>query len=123
MPPIKPPLSVAVTPLVVVRPEPPGQFTAQVVGLPDLSATAATREEALEQVRTQLRDRMTSGQLVALELPREDLRQQWDEGARNDPEYNLFVEEIRRFREEEDERFRREEEEPPCSPSSSTPTT
>ena len=37
---------------VVIQPEPPGQFTAQVVGLLELRATAATREEALQQVQT-----------------------------------------------------------------------
>jgi hypothetical protein len=36
---------------IVVRPQPEGQFTAQLLGLPELSATAANREQALQQIR------------------------------------------------------------------------
>jgi hypothetical protein len=123
MPAHKPPLSVAVTQLVVIRPEPPGQFTAHVAGLPEFCATAATREEAVEQVRTRLGHGLASGQLAAVEVPREDLLRQWEEWAKNDPEYQLYQEEIRRFRQEEDERTRLEEADRTCPSSSSTPTT
>ena len=40
--------------LLVVRAEPVGQFTAQVVGLPEIHSTAASREAAIQQVRNVL---------------------------------------------------------------------
>src|SRR5258708_6370209 len=123
MQPQNPPPNVSISQFVTVRPEPPGQFTAQVVGLPELQATGGTRQEAIEQIRTRLREWLASGQLVALDLPQEDLVRQWSEWASSDPEYNLYLQEIRRFRQEEDERFQKEEDRHPCSPSSSTPTT
>jgi hypothetical protein len=54
---------------VVNRPEPSGQFTAQVVGLPELRATAPTREAAIEQVRAMLSDWVATGRLVSVEVP------------------------------------------------------
>ena len=36
---------------VTIRPEHEGRFTAQAVGLPDVCANAASREEALARVR------------------------------------------------------------------------
>ena len=35
--------------LVRVREEPEGQFTADILGAPDIRATAATREQAIEE--------------------------------------------------------------------------
>src|SRR5438067_1476407 len=52
--------------LVAVRPEPAGGFTAQVVGLPELSATAATREEAVRQVQVRLAEWLADGRLVSV---------------------------------------------------------
>src|SRR5438552_13052981 len=52
---------------VVVQPEPPGQHTAAVVGLPEIRATAVTREEAIELVRATFRAWLASGQLVHVE--------------------------------------------------------
>src|SRR5712692_6876660 len=57
---------------VVVQPEPPGQVTAQVVGLPELRVTAATREEALDQVRKLISEWTSSGRLVSIEVPRDN---------------------------------------------------
>jgi hypothetical protein len=45
----------------------------------------------------------------------DDLVRAWEEWARNDPEYNLYMEEIRRFRAEADERFQREATSHGCS--------
>jgi hypothetical protein len=123
MPPPQPPLSASVNQLVLVRPEPSGQYTAQLVGLAEVRATAGTREEAIEQMRTQLRQALASGQLVTIEVPRDDLVQQWEQWAQSDLEYNLYRQEIQRFRQEEEERFRKEEADRPCSHTSSTPTT
>jgi hypothetical protein len=103
--------------LIVVRPEPPGQHTAQVVGIPELRATAATREEAIKQVHVALLDWMRGGQLVLIALPSppENPLLQFAGRCKDDPDFDLYVEEIQRFRREADERE--------CSDSSSTPTT
>lgn len=63
--------------LVLVRAAPVGQFTAQVVGLPEIFATAGNREDALTQVRTLLKAWLDCGQLVLVELPREPSLLRW----------------------------------------------
>src|ERR1700728_4527502 len=63
-----------------------GQFTAQAVGLPDVRATAATREEAFAKLREILNAVVSSGALTALEVPAEKpllSSNRWDP---NDPE-------------------------------------
>src|SRR5207244_2620620 len=55
--------------LVVVSPEPPGRFTAKVVAVPEIHATSTTREEAIQSVRTQLSEWLTSGNLVSVAVP------------------------------------------------------
>ena len=54
---------------VVVRRDSSGHCTAQVVGLPDIQATAATREEALDIVRNAAASWLASGELIALPIP------------------------------------------------------
>ena len=123
---MQPPLQRVNTPvslLVTVRPEADGQYTAQAVGLPDIQATASTREGAIQQVRSVLSAWLASGQLVQLELPQENPLLKWFGWAKDDPDYDLYLEEIRRFREEEDQRERQELGQSECSDSSSTPTT
>jgi hypothetical protein len=109
--------------LVVVRPEPPCQYTAQAVGLPEVRATAASREEAIKQVRDLLNGWLASGQLEAVEVSGENPLLKWFGHTREDPDFDVYLEEIRRFREEMDEQHRRELEARECSNSSSTPTT
>jgi len=126
MPRQAPPLSVALTQLVLVRPEPPGQFTAQVVGLPDLCAMGATRQAAVDRVRTLLDERLASGELETIVVrtgnPWLTLSGQIDP---NDPCEKVYLEELARARQEDLERTLREyeQEDRPCSSSSSTPTT
>lgn len=112
--------------LVQVRPEPPGQFTAQLVGLPELRATASSREEAIQQVRMLLSQWLASGQLVTVTVPPEN---PWLRIAGhidpNDPAEQEFQEILAQHRREDLERTLREydEEDQRCSSSSSTPTT
>ena len=112
---------------IIVRPEPAGQFTAQLLGLPELSATAAKREEAIEQVRVRILEWIALGQLVPVEImPKEHpvLRfHGWIDP--NDPDEQAYLEELARLKAEDLERTLREyaEEDQQCSGSSSTPTT
>lgn len=109
--------------LVRVCPEPPGQFTAEVVGLPELRACAATREEAIQVVRARLAEWLASGQLALIEVPPTNPLLQWSgHVGPNDPLQKEFLEDLERFRREDLERTLREDDQE-CSSSSSTPTT
>src|SRR2546421_12847195 len=95
--------------LVVVRPEPPGQFTAEAVGLPEIRATCPDRDEAIKRVRLALCEWLTSGRLVAVELPPQTPQVQlsgWLDP--NDPLEKEFVEFLARSRQEDLERTLRE---------------
>jgi hypothetical protein len=108
---------------VVVRPEPPGQFTAEAVGLPELRATCADRAEAINRVRLQLCQWFASGQLVLVDVPATNPLLQYAGWAKDDPDYAEYLEEIRRYRAEVDAQFQQEEAKQACSNTSSTPTT
>jgi predicted RNase H-like HicB family nuclease len=108
---------------IVVRPEPSGLFTAQLLGLPELHATAASREEAIEQVRARIDEWLAAGQLVPLEVPASNPLLRWfGHIDPNDPGEQAYLEELARFRQEDLERTIRELDQE-CSNSSSTPTT
>lgn len=111
---------------IVVRAEPAGQFTAQLLGLPELSATAASRDEAIAQIRGRILESIALGQLVPVDIPKEHPLVRFQGWADpNDPEEKLFLEELARLKAEDLERTLREyaEEDQQCSGSSSTPTT
>jgi uncharacterized protein YoaH (UPF0181 family) len=111
-------------PLVQVGQDGAGRCTAQVVGIPELQATAGTRAEAIEQVRSLLAQRLSSGQLVALAVA-SPMPQKAPGWAKDDPLEQEFLEELARRRQEDFERTLREyeEEDRACSDTSSTPTT
>jgi hypothetical protein len=100
---------------IIVRPEPAGQYTAQAVGIPEIKATSSSREVAIQNVQAALLQSLASGQLVPVELPEENPLLRWYGKDKDDPYFEEYLEEIRRFRQEADERE--------CSDSSSTPTT
>src|SRR5437867_2645374 len=114
------------TQLVLVCPEPAGQFTAQAVGLPELRATAESREEAIRQVRVQLDQWLTSGRLVSVTVPLANPVMKWlGRADPNDPDEQAYLAELARFRQEDLERALQEceQEDRECSDSSSTPIT
>jgi len=109
--------------LVRVRPEPTEQYTAQLLGAADLRATAATREEAVEQLRVLLQEQVNLGVLVSIELPRENPLMRWFGHAKDDPDFEDYLEEIRKFREEMDLRENQDSDSGECPDTSLTPTT
>lgn len=109
--------------LVRVVQESDGRFTARVLGESDLTATAATPEEAVEQLRARLQEEVNWGRLLAIELPQQNPLLRWAGHARNDPEFEEYLEEIRKFREEEDRREAGYLGPDECSDTSLTPTT
>lgn len=102
---------------VIVSTGPDGRFIAVPAGVPEVHAEGDTREEAVEQVRAKLA--AWGGWLywvpVAAPPPAAHPALRWAGHARDDPDFDVYLEEIRRAREEAD---RRE-----CSDTSSTPTT
>jgi hypothetical protein len=109
--------------LVRVVEEPDGRFTARLVGEPDLSATSATPEEAVEQLRARLQEEVNWGRLLAIELPRQNPVLQFAGHAKDDPEFDEYLEEIRKYREEVNRREGRFLDSDECSNTSLTPTT
>jgi hypothetical protein len=109
--------------LVRVHEEPDGRFTAHLLGEPDLRATAATAEEAVEQLRARLQYEVSAGQLLSIELPRQNPVLEFAGYAKDDPEFEQYLEEIRKFREEMDRREGRFMDPDECSDTSLTPTT
>jgi hypothetical protein len=108
---------------IIGRSEPSGQFTAEVVGVPELRVTAATRAEAIEQIRAMLGEWLASGQLMSIEVPCPNpLLHFAGHLDPNDPLEREFVEELARRRKEDLEQTLREDGQE-CSNSSSTPTT
>ncbi len=107
---------------VIVRAAPSGQFTAQVPGISELEATATTKEEAIQAVRKLLSEWLASGQLVPVELPVENPWLKFAGWAKDDPDYEMYLEELARAKKEDLERTLREYDQE-CSDSSSTPTT
>ena len=107
---------------VLVRPAPAGQYTTQAVGLPDVCATAATRDEAVRRVRKHLCELLGSGELTEVEVPLAHPALQWFGHADpNDPAEQVYLEELARFRQEDLEQTLREYDQA-CSDFSSTPT-
>jgi hypothetical protein len=109
--------------LVRIVEEPDGRFTARLVGEPDLSATSATAEEAVERLRARLQEEVNWGRLLAIELPVQNPVLERFGSARDDPTFDEYLEEIRKFREEMDRLEGRDLGPDECSNTSLTPTT
>jgi hypothetical protein len=108
---------------VVGRAEPSGQFTAEVVGVPELRTTATNRDEAIERIRAMISDWIAAGQLIAVEVPAPNPLLHFSEHLDpDDPLEREFVEELARIRREDIEDTLREDGRE-CPNSSSTPTT
>jgi hypothetical protein len=109
--------------LVRVRAKPTGQFTAEVVGLPELQATAPTRDEAVREVASRLQQWLNTGELAAVEVKSPNPLMLWFGNADpNDPVEQEFLAELARMKQEDLEQTLREYDQE-CSNSSSTPTT
>jgi hypothetical protein len=100
----------ALSQLILVRLEPAGQYTASVVGLPELRATAATREEAVQQAGAELEQWLASGRLQAVTVTAVPSPLKWF-GHTNpsDPDEQGYLEELARFRQEDLEQSLRED--------------
>ena len=84
---------------VIVHPT-AGQFEAALVGAPDVSATAATREEALAKLEAAISKRVEKGELVALAIRRRGLAGLFGK-FRDDPTLREICEEAYKERDAE----------------------
>lgn len=102
-----------------------GVFTAQVVGLPEIQARAATRSEALLNVRGLIAEWVGQGKLVSLTDPSLPPMRKPSGWAEKDAIEQEFVNELARQHQEDFDRTLRENEldEEGCSSTSSTPIT
>jgi siderophore synthetase component len=111
---------------IIVRPQPEGQYTAQVFGLAEVRAVAATETEAVEQVHRLLAAWLDGARWVQVEVGNavEDHSFPALPGQRdpNDPLEQAYLEELARLRREDLEHTLQGHEEP-CSGTSSTPIT
>jgi hypothetical protein len=104
--------------LIAIRPEPPGRYTAYVMGLANLHATAVTEQEALEAAKQLLTDWLAPARLVQVTVRRPGICPPLSGGPgydTNEAEHQLYLDEIRRYRQEVDQQE--------WLDSSSTPTT
>jgi predicted RNase H-like HicB family nuclease len=86
---------------VIVRAEPPDQYVAHALGIPEIQAVATTETEAVDQVRQGLAHWLESAKLVRVEVPVPNGGNPWlDTFGRSadDPEFDVYREEIERAR-------------------------
>ena len=88
---------------VLVRPEGQGHFSAQAIGFPELKAEAATETEAVRKVRDSLLEFLSTSKLVKISVPDENPWLKIAGHAANDPDFDEYLEEIRKARMADDE--------------------
>ena len=100
-------VSQSVSELIRVTSHPDGSFSAKAGGLCDLCAVGATRVEALAQLRHLLQEQLASGELAVMEVVSGGQltpnRRAFAGHAKDDPDFDLYLEEIRRYREQIDQ--------------------
>jgi hypothetical protein len=109
--------------LVRISPGQDGQVTAELLGAPDIQATAPSQEVAVEQLRRLLQQQVNLGSLVSVEIPQQHPLARRAGVWKDDPSFDDFLEEIRKYREEEDRRAGYVPDTDECPDTSSTPTT
>jgi predicted RNase H-like HicB family nuclease len=89
---------------VVVRPEAENKYVAQALAIPEIKAEAATEAEAVEQVSQALQQWLASAKVVQVSVPAPQNHNPWLEAfgrSADDPDFEDFVEELKRARSEE----------------------
>lgn len=80
-----------------------GGFMATVLGLPDCTAEAPTREAAIEQARREAQERMAGGEVVRVNVDTPQRNAKFGIGMwANDELFDDFVAAMKRYREEID---------------------
>jgi hypothetical protein len=87
--------------LLVVRPEPPGQYTAVVVGIPEIRVRAASEQEAIEQAQKQLREWMANAHWIRVDTSAAPGTKQPGQVKAVDECEMVYLEELKRQRQED----------------------
>ena len=85
----------------IVRIEPPDQFVAQPLGIPELRAVAKTESEAIEQASQALTHWLASAKVVQVTVPVVGTANPWLDAfgrSANDPDFDEYLEELGRAR-------------------------
>ncbi len=90
---------------VLVRAISPDQFSAQAVYFPELKAEASTETEAVQKVREALSEYLASSKLVKVSLKDENPWLEAFGSAADDPDFEIYREEIRKYRLSMDQEF------------------
>jgi hypothetical protein len=109
--------------LVQIRAEPNGLFTARLVGQSEFAATAPTREKAVDYLRAMIQQQLHEGSLMWIDVPRENPVMSRFGYLKDDPDFEAYLEDIRKFREEMDLREQRDTDAGECPDTFLTPTT
>lgn len=89
---------------ILLQEKPPNGFTATVLGWPDLQITASTRDEALQNIRQAVKDRLSKSELITVDIDHES-GDPWVKFAgmwADDPYFDEFLAEIAAYRRERD---------------------
>jgi hypothetical protein len=91
---------------VIIRPESTGRFSAEPVGLPELRVDAANAEEAVAQVQKALTEWSGSVVQVPVKSQPAGVQELLDLAghAKDDPDFDVYLDEIRRCRQQADAR-------------------
>ena len=88
---------------VLVRPGGQDHFTAQAIGFPELKAEATTEAEAVQKVRDSLLEFFSNSKLVKISVPGENPWLKLAGHSADDPDFDEYLEEIRKARIADDE--------------------
>jgi len=99
--------------LILVRPCEDGSFTARAVTIPEIQATATTEAEAIVLVRQQLTAWLATAKIVKVEVAVVGEPNPWLATfghAADDPDFEDYLAEIQRYRNQVDEQYREADE-------------
>ena len=83
---------------VVVRAGGPDHFTAHPIGFPEMKAEAGTEKEAVRKVRDSLVEYLSTSKVVQVFIPGENPWLRIAGHAADDPDFDEYLEEIRKAR-------------------------
>jgi len=83
---------------VIVRPEAGDRFVARPLGLPEIEASAPTEAEAVEEVKHKLDEWMRGAKIVEVNVPAANPWLDFAGSAADDPDWDEYQSEIRRYR-------------------------
>ncbi len=94
---------------IAVWPGGENQFVAQAIGFPDVKAEAATESEAVEKVHDSLEEFLAKSKLIKISVRSGNPWLDVAGHSADDPDFDLYLEEIRKYRMEQDAKMAEDE--------------